>query len=117
MSKPRFRFNKQLWQRFIESAQPYFFPVERRQTRIFLGLIVVLLVTVVSFTFFLTVGLTLLGKTIFPEFFGQAARGLIKNVDSLLVSPAPYVFFVLLVLCGLIFASQYQKLKQRWPQW
>lgn len=117
MSKPRFRFNKQLWQRFIESAQPYFFPVERRQTWIFLGLIVVLLVTVVSFTFFLTVGLTLLGKALFPTFFGQAAQGLIQNVDKLLASPAPYVFAVLLLGCGLIFASQGQKLRNRWPQW
>ena len=117
MTKPRFRFNKQLWQRFIESAQPYFFPVERRQTWIFLGLIFVLLVTVVSFTFFLTVGLTLLGKMLFPEFFGQAAKGLIKNVDGLLASPAPYICLVLLLVCSLIFASQRQKLRQRWPQW
>ena len=117
MTKPRFRFNKQLWQRFIESAQPYFFPVERRQTWIFLGLILVLLVTVVSFTFFLTVGLTLLGKMLFPEFFGQAAQGLIKNVDSLLASPAPYIFLILLLGCSVIFVSQRQKLRQRWPQW
>jgi putative ATP-binding cassette transporter len=117
MSKARFKFNKQLWQRFIESAQPYFFPVERRQTWIFLGLIIVLLITVVSFTFFLTVGLTLLGKAIFPTFFGQAAQGLIENVDKLLASPAPYVFAVLLLGCGLIFASQGQKLRNRWPQW
>ncbi len=117
MTKPRFQFNKKLWQRFIESAQPYFFPVERRQTWVFLGLIVVLLITVVSFTFFLVVGLTLLGKAIFPDFFGQAAKGLIQNVDNLLASPAPYIFLVLFVGCSLIFASQRHKLRQRWCQW
>ncbi len=117
MSKPRFQFNKQLWQRFIEAAQPYFFPVERRQTWIFLGLIVTLLITVISFTFFLTIGLTLLGQAIFPEFFGKAAQGLIENVNGLLASPAPYVFLSLLLISILIFLSQGQKLRQRWPQW
>ena len=117
MTKPRFQFNKQLWQRFIESAQPYFFPVERRQTRFFLGLIVILLLTVVSCTFFLTVGLTLLGQAIFPEFFGQVAKDLIQNIQTLLKSPAPYVFGVLLLVCSLIFYSQRQKLRERWLQW
>ncbi len=94
-----------------------FFPVERRQTRIFLGLILVLLVFVVSFTFFFTVALTELAKALFPEFFGKAAQGLIENVDNLLASPAPYVFVVLLIGSILIFASQRQKLRQRLPQW
>ncbi len=117
MSKSRFQFNRQLWYRFIESAQPYFFPIERRQTWIFLGLIFTLLVSVISLTFFAVVGLTLLGKGVFPEFFEQVAKELITNISSLLASPTPYIFLALLLGCSLIFASQYRKLRERWRQW
>ena len=118
MAKPsRFQFNKKLWSRFVKTAQPYFFPVAPRQTRIFLGLILVLLLAVVAFTFFLVVGLTWLGQTAFPEFFGLVAQGLIKNINSLLSSPAPYVAFGVLLISSLIFASQKLKLEERWSQW
>ena len=113
----RFQFNRKLWSRFVKTAQPYFFPIAPRQTRIFLGLILVLLLAVVAFTFFLVVGLTWLGQTAFPEFFGKVAQGLIENINSLLSSPAPYVAFGVLLISSLIFASQKLKLEQRWMQW
>ena len=113
----RFQFNRKLWSRFVKTAQPYFFPVAPRQTRIFLGLILVLLFAVVAFTFFLVVGLTWLGQAAFPEFFGKVAQGLIENINSLLSSPAPYVAFGVLLISSLIFASQKLKLEQRWMQW
>ena len=117
MAKPRFQFNKKLWFRFIKSAQPYFFPVERRKTRVFAGLILTLLITVIAFTFFFAAGLSLLGQSLFPEFFGEAAKGLVDNIDNLLNSPAPYILGGLLLLSALIFGSQRQNLRGRWVQW
>jgi len=113
----RFRFDRQLWHRFIEIAQPYFYPTNRGSTWVFAGLLMVLLVVVVSLTFFLAVGLTLLGKLLFPTFFTDLAGGLVTQVDGLLNSPIPYIALGALVLSGLIFASQRRKLRQRWLQW
>ncbi|WP_448560799.1 ABC transporter ATP-binding protein/permease [Trichothermofontia sp.] len=113
----RFRFDRQLWHRFIEIAQPYFYPTHRGSTWIFAGLLLVLLVIVVSLTFSLAVGLTLLGKLLFPTFFTDLARGLVTQVDALLNSPIPYVALGALLLSGLVFASQRRKLRQRWLQW
>lgn len=113
----RFRFDRQLWHRFIEIAQPYFYPTHRGSTWVFSGLLLVLLVVVVSLTFFLTIGLTLLGQLIFPAFFTDLAKGLVTQVNDLLNSPIPYVALSALLLSGLIFASQHRKLRQRWLQW
>lgn len=113
----RFQFNRQLWLRFVETAQPYFFPVGQRQTRVFLGLIATLMVVVVAVTFFLAMGLTLGAQTVFPEFFADSGKGLVDGVEALINSPAPLIGLVSLVICGGIFASQRQKLQQRWLQW
>lgn len=116
MAQP-YQFDKKLWLRFIRTAQPYFFPVAPRQTRVFLGLILVLSLVVIALTFFLAVGLTLLGKTILPNFVSQATSGLIENVNRLLNSPAPYLALGTLFVSTLIFISIRSKLKGRWRQW
>ncbi|HAC64393.1 MAG TPA: ABC transporter ATP-binding protein [Cyanothece sp. UBA12306] len=113
----RFRFDKKLWFRFVKTVQPYFFPVAPKQTRIFLGLILVLLLAVIALTFFLVVGLTLLGKTIFPDFFSTVAQQLIDNINSLLDSNYPYIAGATLLVSCLIFASQKQKIATKWLQW
>ncbi len=113
----RFQFDRQLWHRFVETAQPYFYPVGQKQTRIFLGLILALMVVVVAMTLFLSMGLTLWATAIFPDFFASSGKGLVDGVEALINSPAPWVGIVALAICGGIFASQRQKLQQRWLQW
>jgi len=113
----RFQFNRQLWLRFVETAQPYFFPVGQRQTRIFLGLVATLTVMVVAVTFFLAMGLTLWAKAVFPDFFANSGKGLVDGVEALINSPAPLIGLGAVVGSGAIFASQRQKLQQRWLQW
>ncbi|NJN32385.1 MAG: ABC transporter ATP-binding protein/permease [Synechococcales cyanobacterium RM1_1_8] len=66
---PKFRFDRKLWQQFIEVAQPYFYPVEPGSTRRFLVLLGLQLVLVMGFTFFVVVGLALLGLQFFADFF------------------------------------------------
>ncbi len=69
-SKPKkFRFDKKLWRQFIEVAQPYFYPVERYSTRRFLVLLALQLVLVMGLTFFMVVGLALLGLQVSADFF------------------------------------------------
>ncbi len=116
-SRIHFKFDKQLWDRFIEIAQPYFYPLERRGSRTFLGLLGITLISVVAFTFLLTVGLTKAGQFFFPKFFNELATGLVTSIDGLLNSPAPYIAGAVLFVSTLIFTSIGQKIKQRWRQW
>ncbi len=113
----RFEFNKKLWLRFIRIAQPYFFPVASRQTAIFLGLIVALSIGVVSLSFLSVVGLTLLGKEVFPDLFTGFAQELINNVNNLLNTPLLYVATGALLLVSITFASQRQKIENKWVPW
>ncbi|MEM8781167.1 MAG: ABC transporter ATP-binding protein/permease, partial [Cyanobacteria bacterium P01_G01_bin.49] len=110
-------FNRKLVYHFIETAQPYFFPTNFRQTWIFLGLLLFLVVAVISVAFFVVVGLTLLSNTIFPEFFGEVASGLIKNIDNFLNSNIPYIALACLLISLSIFISQRSKIGDKWKQW
>ncbi|ACB52282.1 ATP-binding protein of ABC transporter [Crocosphaera subtropica ATCC 51142] len=136
MAQPRFQFNRQLVSHFIETAQPYFFPPRNEDDRqqdnnttptrakyitkntwIFLGLLGVLVLTVVSLAFFVTVGLTLLTNTVFPDFFGKVAGGLVKSINGFIQSNIPYIALGIIVISGFIFASQKGKIGNRWKQW
>ncbi|MDJ0581056.1 ABC transporter ATP-binding protein/permease [Crocosphaera sp.] len=130
MPQTRFQFNRQLVRHFIETAQPYFFPTELRETTettkvkyitkntwMFLGLIVVIVFTVVSLAFLLTIGLTLLSNILFPEFFGDVAGGLIKNVNGFLNSFWPYIALNVIIISGVIFVWQKANVADKWKQW
>ena len=116
-SEKRFRFNRQLWNRFVEIAQPYFYPVMPGGTRTFLGLLAMTLISVVAFTFFLTVGLTLAGQVIFPEFFSELAAQLVERINHLMGSPAPVIAIATLLISGFIVFCLRNPLKERWKQW
>ncbi|NEP43882.1 MAG: ABC transporter ATP-binding protein, partial [Okeania sp. SIO2H7] len=116
-SEKRFQFNRQLWNRFVEIAQPYFYPVMPGSTRTFLGLLAMTLISVVAFTFCLTVGLTLAGQVIFPEFFSELAAQLVERINHLMGSPAPVVAIATLLINSFIIFCFRNPLKERWKQW
>lgn len=116
-SEQRFHFNRQLWNRFIEIAQPYFFPVMAGGTRTFLGLLAMTLISVIAFTFFLTVVLTIVGQSIFPAFFSELAAQLVARINQLMESPAPAAAIATLFGSGLIIFCLRNPLQQRWKQW
>ncbi|MEO0458963.1 MAG: SbmA/BacA-like family transporter, partial [Cyanobacteria bacterium P01_A01_bin.114] len=113
----RFQFDRQLGQRFIKIAQPYFYPIGSGQTRLYLGLLLLLLVAVVAVAFWLTVGLTLAGKAIFPDFFNNMAEPLVARVIGLLQSWVPYGALAALVAIAIVIYQQRRALRVRWPQW
>ncbi|MEB3231715.1 MAG: ABC transporter ATP-binding protein/permease [Leptolyngbyaceae bacterium] len=116
-SKQQFQFNRQLLNRFIEIAQPYFYPIGPKGTRTFLGLLGMMVIAVVAFTFVLTVGLTLVGNTLFPEFFAQVAEQLLTRVNGLMQSSIPLIALGSLGICGGVVCVYRHPLKQRWRQW
>ncbi len=100
-SPKKFRFDKKLWKQFIEVAQPYFYPVEPYSTRRFLALLALQLLLVMGLTFFLVVGLALLGLHWFADFFKRMIDdvnflGFLKNyVNNPNPSPDPDAEFKL----------------------
>ena len=113
----RYKFNKKLWSRFIAVGQPFFFPAAPKQTQVFIGLGIILLLSLIALGFFLTVGLTLLGQLILPNFILSASSELIDQVNNSLRSPIPYIAGVTIVIASLVFLSQKSKLEGRWRQW
>ncbi|MEM9903965.1 MAG: ABC transporter ATP-binding protein/permease [Cyanobacteria bacterium P01_D01_bin.44] len=113
----RFQFDRQLWQRFVTIAQPYFYPIGTGRTRVYLGLLLLLLVAVIAVAFWLTVGLTLAGRALFPDFFTNLAGQLVERVMSLVQSWAPYGAVVALIVVGLVTYRLRRALRERWPQW
>ena len=75
-SSLKFRFDRKLWERFVEIAQPYFYPVEAKSSRQFFFLVTTQLVFVVAFTFFFIVVLALIGFQFAPKFFA----GLVNQI-------------------------------------
>jgi vitamin B12/bleomycin/antimicrobial peptide transport system ATP-binding/permease protein len=126
----RFRFDRKLWARFVEVAQPYFYPPEVNSSRQFFFLIATQLVFVVAFTFFFVVALALIGFQFNPKFFAgltkqiiylQFLSGLGKNASeifqNLLRFPATYIFLALLLVSSGIFYAYRRKLKGKEKQW
>ncbi len=113
----RFRFDKQLLNRFVEIAQPYFYPTNGRGTGTFVGLLATILVLVVTVMFFVVAGLTKGGQLVASDFFTQLAAPLVERVDGLLNSAALPVALAALAGCAAIFALQHRVMRQRWRQW
>jgi putative ATP-binding cassette transporter len=113
----RFRFDRQLWNRFIAIAQPYFYPTGQRGTQAFLGLLLVVLLLVVSVSFFLVIGLTKAGQVAFPEFFSARAAQFVERIDWLMRSAAMPVALGMFASCIGILVALRRKLRSRWLQW
>ncbi len=126
----KFRFDRKLWQRFVDVAQPYFYPAEAKSSRQFFFLVATQLVFVVAFTFFFVVALALIGFKFAPEFFAGLVNEIIylkfigglgdtagEIVRGLLGFPMFYVFLVLMVLSSGIFFAYRRKLRGREKQW
>jgi vitamin B12/bleomycin/antimicrobial peptide transport system ATP-binding/permease protein len=126
----KFRFDRKLWARFVEVAQPYFYPPEANSSWKFFFLIATQLVFVVAFTFFFVVGLSLIGFQFNPKFFAGLVQEIIylqflsdlgktstEIFQNLLRFPATYVFSILLIISSGIFFAYRQKLKDKERQW
>jgi putative ATP-binding cassette transporter len=126
----KFRFDRQLWQRFIEVAQPYFYPPGPRSSSQFLFLVLTQLVFVVAFTFFFIVVLALVGFQFVPKLFAGFTKEIIylKFLSGLGKTPAEilqgllsftpfYIFLALIILSAGIFFAYRNKLKGREKQW
>jgi putative ATP-binding cassette transporter len=113
----QFNFDRKLWDRFITVAQPYFYPRVRYGGWIFFGLLAASMVFVVALMFFVEIGVTLVGKALFPEFFRTLAAGLVEQTERNLASPVLWVAAASLALSSLAFGVVWRQIHRRWLQW
>ncbi|MEN9203871.1 MAG: ABC transporter ATP-binding protein/permease [Thermostichus sp. DG_1_6_bins_120] len=113
----QFNFDRQLWNRFIAVAQPYFYPAVPYGGWIFLGLLAASMVFVVALMFFVEIGVTLVGQALFPQFFTTLAAGLVAQTERNLTSPVLWVAAVSLGLSSFCFLAVWRHISQRWLQW
>lgn len=111
-----FNFDRTLWQRFITIAQPYWIPAEQSPWRFF-GLLVVLMILVVTSTFFLYLGFAFGGQLLLPDFFRDVAPGVVSQADAFVNSPLLPGSLGLLAFAGIVVALNRRSLDGRWVQW
>ncbi|MGF1575019.1 MAG: SbmA/BacA-like family transporter, partial [Cyanophyceae cyanobacterium] len=111
-----FNFDHTLWRRFITIAQSYWIPAEQSPWRFF-GLLVVLMLLVVSTTFFLFLGFAFGGQLLLPDFFRDVAPGVVSQADSFVSSPILPGAIGVFAFAILVFVANRGSLRSRWVQW
>jgi putative ATP-binding cassette transporter len=111
------RFDRQLWDRFIAIAQPYFYPLEPGGGRIFLGLVVLLLIFLFAAMFVAVSVVCLLGQAVFPEFVNNIAAGLISMLQGIINSPAIVIIALMLIIPFSAFVFFKSRLIPNWQAW
>ncbi|MEG4572675.1 ABC transporter ATP-binding protein/permease [Microcoleus sp. N3A4] len=111
------RFDRQLWERFIAIAQPYFYPLEPGGGRIFLGLVALLLIFLFAAMFVAVSVVSLGAQVFFPEAFNGVAAGLATLIKGIIYSPTIAIVGLMLILPLAAFGFFRSKLIPRWKQW
>ncbi|MEG3905776.1 ABC transporter ATP-binding protein/permease [Microcoleus sp. B4-C5] len=111
------RFDRQLWQRFIAIAQPYFYPLEPGGGRIFLGLVALLLIFLFAAMFVLVSAVCLGTQVLFPEFVNSIAAGLVTLLKGIINSPAIAIVALMLILPFSAFVWFKDRLTPHWQPW
>lgn len=111
------RFDRQLWERFIAIAQPYFYPLEAGGSRIFLGLVALLLIFLFAAMFVLLSALCLGGSALFPDFVNSIAAGLVTLLKGIINSPAIAIVALMLIIPFSAFFWVKDRLNPHWQPW
>jgi vitamin B12/bleomycin/antimicrobial peptide transport system ATP-binding/permease protein len=111
------RFDRQLWERFIAIAQPYFYPLEPGGGRVFLGLVALLLIFLFAAMFVAVSVVSLGAQVFFPEAFNGVAAGLATLIKGIIYSPTIALVGLMLILPLAAFVFFRSKLIPRWKQW
>jgi putative ATP-binding cassette transporter len=111
------RFDRQLWDRFIAIAQPYFYPLEAGGSRIFLGLVALLLIFLFGAMFVLLSALCLGGGVLFPDFVNSIAAGLVSLLKGIINSPAIAIVAFMLIIPLSAFIWFKDRLTAHWQPW
>lgn len=112
------RFDLSLLKRFAAIAQPYWYPIEEKNSgRIFLGLVLLLILFLFALLTVVIAALTLLIQQIAPEFMTQTASGMVAISRGVFSVPQVFLPIAGLLIPAIAFFSVRDKVFPRWPQW
>jgi putative ATP-binding cassette transporter len=111
------RFDRQLWNRFIVTAQPYWYPSSGRISATFLFLLALLLVFLAAVLFVAVAVVSLGSQYLFPEFFNSIAPGLAQTISGVVNSPAIFVVLTALIAPIIVFFMYRRNVITRWQPW
>ncbi len=111
------QFDRQLWNRFVAIAQPYWFPTAKNQGKQFFLLIGLLIVFLFALLFLLTGGVVFLLKALLPSFMAETAGGLIGLVQGTFSSPAIWIVLAALLIPAVALFLARRQVIPRWQQW
>ncbi|MEG3966964.1 ABC transporter ATP-binding protein/permease [Microcoleus sp. T2B6] len=111
------RFDRQLWQRFIAIAQPYFYPLEPGGGRVFLGLVALLLIFLFAAMFVFVSAVCLGTQVLFPQFVNSIAAGLVTLLKGIINSPAIAIVALMLIIPFSAFVWFKDRLTAHWQPW
>jgi vitamin B12/bleomycin/antimicrobial peptide transport system ATP-binding/permease protein len=112
------KVNRQLWNKFLAIAQPYFYPTDQKRSgATFLGLLLLFVVFLFAVLFVVVSAVSLGMQALFPQTFGSVAGGLVKLITSIISSPGLIVVGLMLLIpatAGFVFRRH---LMPRWQPW
>ncbi|MDJ0517772.1 MAG: ABC transporter ATP-binding protein/permease [Trichodesmium sp. MO_231.B1] len=111
------RLDRKLWDDFLHIAQPYFYPLEGGGSKVFLGLLFLLLIFLFA-AVFVIVSLVCLGsEAIFGESFNSIAPGLVNTIKNIINSHWIFVIILMIVVPGSAFWYHRRRIIPRWQPW
>ncbi|MEM1168559.1 MAG: ABC transporter ATP-binding protein/permease [Cyanobacteria bacterium P01_H01_bin.35] len=111
------RLDRKVWDDFLHIAQPYFYPLEGGGSRIFLGLLFLLLIFLFA-AVFIIVSLVCLGSEgIFGESFNSIAPGLVDTIKNIINSHWIFVIILMIVVPTTAFWYYKKRIIPRWQPW
>ena len=118
MSNQKFNFNKELLERFINTAQPYFFPTQIKNSRWILLLLVILsILAVISISHFFLIFLGFITEILFPSFINDLAPNFKTYVESLKKKELIYISVTILLTSSYFFFINSKNLKDKLRPW
>ncbi len=111
------KFNQKSWHNFLHIAQPYFYPLERGGSKVFLGLLFLLLIFLFA-AVFIIVSLVCLGsEAIFGESFNSIAPGLVNTIKHIINTHWIFVIILMIVVPTTAFWYYRKRIIPRWQPW
>lgn len=111
------KFDRRLWHRFLQIAQPYFYPLKSGGSKVFLGLLLLLLIFLFAAVFVIVSLISLGSEAIFGEAFNSIAPGLVNTVKNIINSHWIFVLAVMIIVPVIAFWYYRRQLIPSWQPW
>ncbi len=111
------KYNQKLWHDFLHISQPYFYPLERGGSKVFLGLLFLLLIFLFAAVFVIVSFVCVGSQAIFGESFNSIAPGLVDTIKNIINSHWIFVIILMIVVPGSAFWYYRRRIIPRWQPW